>query len=195
MFELFGRDQVAQDAQARFAVERPVVGLRLHALLQPALLLGHLDVHVLAADFAAVGLAQGFQDFAQRGDRLGAAFADGFAQAAGEEFAVEVPDGEAVGFRVELGMVAGLGAQRVEIGDQVAAHAVGVDHLHDRRFLGDFGGARGGHAGQQRLAVGLPVHRLVRHAQVLEDLFVEAVVAVEQGLHACPGTRPIPRPE
>ena len=50
-------------------------------------------------------------------------------------------------------------------------------------FLGDLGVAGGGHAGQQRLAVGLPVHRLVRHAQMLEDLFVEAVVAVEQGLH------------
>jgi hypothetical protein len=70
---------------------------------------------------------------------FGRAFADGFAQAAGEELAVQIPDGEAVGFRVELGVVAGLGAQRVEIGDQVAAHAVGVDHLHDPGFLGDLG--------------------------------------------------------
>ena len=184
MFELFARHQAAQDAQARLAVERPVVGLRLHALLQPALLLRHLDVHVLAADFAAVGLAQRLQDFAQRGDRFGRALADGFAQAAGEEFAVEIPDGEAVGLRVEFGMVAGFGAQRVEIGDQVAAHAVGVDHLHDPRFLGDLGVARGVHAGQRGLAVGLPAHRHVRHAQVVEDLFVEAVLAVEQGLHA-----------
>ena len=183
MLELFGGDEVAQDAQARFAVERPVVGFRLHALLQPALLLGHLDVHVLAADFAAVGLAQRLQDLAQRGDGLVAALADGFAQAAGEEFAVQVPDGEAVGFGVELGMVAGLGAQRVEIGDQVAAHAVGVDQLHDAGFLGDLGVARGGHAGEQRLAVGFPAHRLVRHAQVVEDLFVEAVLAIEQRLH------------
>ena len=63
---------------------------------------------------------------------FGRAFADGFAEAAGEEFAVQIPDGEAVGLGIELGMVAGLGAERVEIGDQMAAHAVGVDHLHDR---------------------------------------------------------------
>ena len=70
VLELLAGHQAAQDAHAGVAVERPVVGLRLHALLQPALLLRHLDVHVLAADFAAVGLAQRLQDFAQRGDRL-----------------------------------------------------------------------------------------------------------------------------
>ena len=184
MFELFARHHTAQDAHAGLAVERPVVGLRLHALLQPALLLRHLNVHVLAADFAAVGLAQRLQDFAQRRHRFGRAFADRLAEAAGEEFAIQIPDGEAVGFGVEFGVVAGFGAERVEIGDQVAAHAVGVDHLHDPRFLGDFGVARGVHAGQGGLAVGLPAHRHVRHAQVIEDLFVESVLAIEQGLHA-----------
>ena len=116
--------------------------------------------------------------------RLGRAFADGLAEGAGEEFAVEVPDGEAVGGGVELGVVAGLGAERIEIGDQVAAHAVGVDQLDDAGFLGDFGVARGGDAGQGGLAVGLPAHGLVRHAEVVENLVVEAVVAVEQRLHA-----------
>ena len=62
------------------AGQRPLVGFRLHALLQPALLLRHLDVHVLAADLAAVGLAQRLQDFAQRGHRLGAALAGVLAQ-------------------------------------------------------------------------------------------------------------------
>src|ERR1035437_7193172 len=50
VFELFARHHRAHDAHARGAVERPVVGLGLHALLQPALLLRHLDIHVLAAD-------------------------------------------------------------------------------------------------------------------------------------------------
>ena len=80
MLELFGFEQMLQDAHARLAVERPVVGLRLHAVLQPALLLRMLDVHVLAADLAAISLAQRFQDFAQRGHGLGAVAADGFAQ-------------------------------------------------------------------------------------------------------------------
>ena len=143
VLELFGVDQMCWRMRRRVSRSSGHwLASRLHALLQPALLLGHLDVHVLAADFAAVGLAQGFQNLAQGGDGLGAALADGLAEPAGEEFAVEIPDGEAVGFGVEFGMVAGLGAERIEIGDQVAAHAVGVDHLHDRRFLGDFGGAR-----------------------------------------------------
>jgi hypothetical protein len=94
-----------------------------------------------------------FQDFAQRGDRLGSMLADGFAQAAGEEFAVQVPDGEAVGDRVELGMVGGLAAQRIEIGDQVAAHAVGVDELEHAGFLGDLGGAAAG-SGQHHVRSG-----------------------------------------
>ena len=37
MFELLGLRAGLQNAHARFAVERPVVGLRLHAMLQPAL--------------------------------------------------------------------------------------------------------------------------------------------------------------
>ncbi len=183
MFELFARHHAAQSAHAGLAIERPVVGLRLHALLQPALLLRHLNVHVLAADFAAIGLAQGFQNFAQRRDRFRRTFADRFAQAAGEKFAIQIPYGQAVGFGIEFGMVARFGAQRVQVGDQMAAHAVGVDHLHDPRFLGDLGVPRGVHAGQGRLAIGLPAHRHVRHAQVVEYLFVESVLAVEQGLH------------
>src|ERR1019366_2876122 len=184
VFELFACHHGAHDAHARRAVQWPVVGLRLHAALQPALLLRHLYVHVLAADFAAVGLAQRLQDFAQCGHRFGRALADGLAQAAGEELAVQIPYGETVGFRVELGVVAGFGAQRVEIGDQVAAHAVGVDHLHDPGFLGDLGVARRVHAGQRGTAVGLPAHRHVRHAQVVEYLFVESVLAIQQGLQA-----------
>ena len=183
MLELFGRDEIAQDADALIAVERPVVGFRLHAVLQPALLLRHLDVHVLAADLAAVRLAQRFQNLSQRGDRLGAALADRFAQRTRQEFAVEVPDGEAVGFRIEFRMVAGLDTQRIEVGNEMPAHPVRVDHLDDAGFLGDLGVARGGQSGDLRLAVGDPAYRLVRHAQVLENLLVKSVVAVQQFLH------------
>ena len=56
------------------------------------------------------------------------------ADAAGEELAVEVPDGEAVGGGVELAVhVRLLPRQRVEVGDEVAAHPVLVDqrlHVH-----------------------------------------------------------------
>ena len=66
VLELFGRRSRLRRMRMRgVVVERPVVRVRLHALLQPALLLRVLDVHVLAADRAAVGLAQGFEDLAQ----------------------------------------------------------------------------------------------------------------------------------
>ena len=95
-------------------------------LLDPALLVGLLDVHVLDADGAAVGVAQEVQDVAE-----GMAVAP--ADAVGEELAVEVPDGEAVGGRVELGVHARLlGRQRVEVGDEVAPHPVHVDQRSTR---------------------------------------------------------------
>ena len=51
--------KLPQRAHARGGLKLPLVGSGLHALLQPALLLGHLNVHVLAANFAAVRFAQG----------------------------------------------------------------------------------------------------------------------------------------
>ena len=51
-------------------------------------------------------------------------------------------------------MIAGLASQRVRIGDQVAAHAIGVDELNDRGFLGDIGiGRSHSVAGDIRLSV------------------------------------------
>ena len=71
---------------------------------------------------AAVGVAQDVEDVAERHAVAAPP------TRAGEELAVEVPDGEAVGGRVELGVhVRLLGRQRVEVGDEVAADAVGVD--------------------------------------------------------------------
>ena len=101
----------------------------LDLLLDPALLVGVLDVHVLDADRAAVRVAQHAEQVAE------AHLVDA-ADAAGEELAVEVPDGEAVGGRVELGRrVRLLPAQRVEVGDEVAAHAVDADERGDLHLL------------------------------------------------------------
>ena len=73
--------------------------------LDPALLVGVLDVHVLDADGAAVRVAQHAEQVAER-------HLVGAADAAGEELAVEVPDGEAVGGRVELGRHRAAACQR-----------------------------------------------------------------------------------
>ena len=82
---------------ARVAVERPVVGFRLHALLQPALLLRHLDIHVLAADLAAVGLRAASRESRAAWRPAWARLRRSLRQAAGEKFAVEIPDREPVG--------------------------------------------------------------------------------------------------
>ena len=74
-------------------------------------------MHVLHAHGAAVGVAEHVQDVAQRHPAVGLAHVDA-AEAGGEELPVEVPDGEAVGGRVEFGVHGGLGGrQRVEVGD------------------------------------------------------------------------------
>ena len=88
--------------------------LAFDVLLDPALLLGILDVHVLDAERPAVGVAQDVEDLVERGH-----VAPG--QAVGHELAGQVPDGEPVGQRVELGVdVRRLGVERVEVGDEVA---------------------------------------------------------------------------
>ena len=84
------------------------------------------------------------------------------AEAADRELAVEVPDREAVVRDVELGMRGRLApAERVEVGDEVAAHPVHVDE-------------RGGPARPSRAASAgsanalrsrAPPRRLVRHAR------------------------------
>ena len=153
-----------------------VVGLALDVLLDPALLLGVLDVHVLDAQGAAVGVAQHVEDLVEGGH-----VAPG--QPVGDELARQVPDGEAVGERVELGVdVRGLGIERVEVGDQVAAHPVHVDqrlhvHLLDQALVLALLGALAG------VVVQLPAHRLVGHAHRLEEGVVEAVGAGQQRGH------------
>ena len=62
MLELFGLEQMVENLDPGRLLERLVIRLRLHAVLQPALLLRVLDVHVLDPDLAAVGAAQGFEE-------------------------------------------------------------------------------------------------------------------------------------
>src|SRR5258708_1233612 len=83
----------------------------------PALLLGVLDVHVLDAGGAAVRVAQDAEQVTERHAVLAG-------DAAGEELALEVPDRQPVRQRVELlGRDRILPAERVEVGDEVAADA------------------------------------------------------------------------
>lgn len=104
----------------------------------------------------------------------------GATHAAGEELAIEIPDGEAIGGRVELGRhVRLLPAQRVEIGDEMTTHPVHADergHLHllvqHRVFA------------VHRVLVDVPLHRFVRHTEAAEHVVVELVLAQQQLVHA-----------
>ena len=102
------------------------------------------------------------------------------AEPAGEELAVEVPDREPVGGRVELDRHLGLlPPERVEVGDQVAAHAVHADEVGHRHLLLE----------HRLLAVdgvdvAPPLHGLVGHAEGAEHLVVEAVGAEQELLDA-----------
>ena len=143
-----------------------VLSHALGVLLDPPLLLGVLDVHVLDAQGAAVGVAQDVERLAQ-GERVAAR------QPVDHELAVEVPQREPVGGRVELGVQrARLGRERVEVRDQMAAHPVHVDQaldvhlLHQPQLLAVAG-----------VDVGLPLHRLVRDVHRRVHRLVEAVLA------------------
>ena len=133
------------------AVERRVVAGRLHTLLQPRLPLGVGDVHVLDADRPAVGLAQGVEDLPQGGPVLGVAAG----VAPGEELAVEVPEGQAVGGRVEVAVGRAVTVEGVEVGHEVAADAVGVDQLEDLGLLLDLLATAAGSAQEGRAAVSI----------------------------------------
>ena len=118
-------------------------------LLDPLLLLGILDVHVLDTQRAAVGIAQDVERVAQR-DRVPPG------QPVDHELTVQVPQGQAVGGGIELGVQRPrLGGERVEIGDQMTAHAVHVDQALDVDLL---------HEAESLVVpgvdVGLPAHGL-----------------------------------
>ncbi len=171
--EDLGRVEAVEDVTLLLDVERG--RLTLDMLLDPTLLLGILDVHVLDGQGAAVGVAQDVEDLVEGGDLAPC-------QAVGDELARQVPDGEAVRQRVEFGVdVRGLGVERVEVGDEVPAHPVHVDqrlhvHLLDQVLLAALADAG--------VRVDLPPHRLVRHGHRLEEVLVEAIRPGEEGRDA-----------
>ena len=167
--ERFGRVQALEDAA--LLLGRHGVVDTLDALLDPRLLIGLLDVHVLQADRARVRVAQHTEDVSQaHHPRAG--------QAVGRELACEVPDGEAVLADVELGVGPHLfAAQRVEVRNEVTAHPVHVDELLDADDLLVGAGCLA------RRDVGAPARGLVRHPEAVEHAVVELLLAQQQAVH------------
>ena len=151
--ETLGLDQLHQDGAPALAGETDFLVRALDALLDPGLLRGVGDVHEFDAERLAVGALADRDDFAQ-----GRVFqAQHMIE---EDLAVEIGLLEAVGARIEfLAIARRLDPERVELGVEVAAHAVGPDQhqgahgiarrLMDvgRRQLGSLGLRLGGKPG------------------------------------------------
>ena len=118
------------------------------AALNPAALIDVGDVHILDADLGAVGLPHDVDDLAH--GEHGMLGAERVVEIDGT---VEIGLQEAVSRRQELGMILPLGqAQRIEVGGQMPAHAIGADERQGgNRVVG--GAERGG--GRQLGALGL----------------------------------------
>ena len=107
ILEALGLDQAQQHALFEFRGKRPAVGLRLHTILQPTLFLRVLDMHVLATQASAIGLAQGVENHSQRCD------AGPAGERTSDELALQIPDGQAVGGRIEFWMILRRCAERI----------------------------------------------------------------------------------
>ncbi len=123
LLEAFDFQQRVEDGFFLPLRRRRISARALHAVLNPLALFGILDMHELHAVIAGIGFLQDGEDFGER-----AALQP---QPAAEiDRPVVIRRREAIGGGVEIGMqFRALEAQRVEVGGEVAAHAVGADEL------------------------------------------------------------------
>ena len=125
LHELFEQHRIRQALQrAHLFVARHLQAVLalLHAAQEPVDLAQVVDVHELHADRAAVGRAQLVKNFGQRHRaRAKVAF--------GRETLLHVVGAEAVEGRIQLGEVGPLLAERIDLRDHVAAHAIGAHQL------------------------------------------------------------------
>ena len=127
--EELGVDELGQDSVLFFAVERGSVADRLHLTLQPPPHRHVLDVQVLDADVAAVGVPENRDDLAQA-ERTWAA------EMAGVVHLIEILFTQTEGLELEQGVGLEVVVERVEVGNQVAQVAVGEDEAGDLRLVG-----------------------------------------------------------
>ena len=125
ILEPLGLDQPFQDRALTAPGESGAVVDGLDTFLDPLVLVRRLDVHVLDADGAAIGGAHRVHDLAE-----GRVFEP--EHVVDEDAPAEIGIRETVSAGIELGMEFGhLKPEGIEIGDQMPAHAIGVDH-HQR---------------------------------------------------------------
>src|ERR1041384_6317219 len=172
--ELLSRNQLPKNSFLDFDVDGFGLNkLDANLLAQPELFFFALNVTIFGADLAAVCALQNVEDLAQRSTLSSA-------QAAGNENAIEVPNRQAVGLDVELGMIEQRHrVQRIDIGHEVPAHAISINQFHHAR-LSQRVLVHLLLAGEQRIAIHTPTQRRVRDAEVEKNIFVELVFAKQQ---------------
>src|SRR5690606_29014573 len=141
----------------------------LELLLEPVALFVVTNVHVLDADGAAVRVAQHTEDVAE----LCLALA---AEATDDELALEVPERQSVRLDLEVVVLTLQVGERVDVGHEVAAHAVSVDELLHAGGLVDA-------LSDVDRDVCVPTDGSVGDAQRSEDVFVEVASTDEQLVH------------
>ena len=185
--ELLGRDELHEDALADVPGQGLARGRGRDARADPVLFFRARDVAVFGADLAAVHAAHERDDVAQ-GHPVSAL------EPARVELAVEVPDRQAVSRELQLGMLGDrAGAKRIDVGEQVAPHAVRVDELEDAGLLGDVLAV----AVVGERPVDLPAQGTERDPEIREDGVVEAVLAEKELFDAreeSPGFRALDDP-
>ena len=130
LLELLCLDELIEDRAPSLGSESDVLALALDAMLDPILLRGNRDVHVLHADVPTVGAAHYPQDLPHRCRFQAQHPVD-------KNGAVEVGLREAVSLRLQFAVhLAVRQPQRVEISGEVAHDAVGTDqHQRADRIL------------------------------------------------------------
>ena len=142
----------------------------LDALLDPRLLLRIGDVHELDAERRAVGAPEDLQHLGDGGEFQPEHVIE-------EDAAAEIGLGETVGAGIELALRRQFGhAERIEIGVEMAAHAVGADH----------------HQGAHRIARRLGHRALADLGAAAADARLDLLA--ERGSPAPPSCRRAPRP-
>ena len=126
----FGRGEAVEHALLAGLVQAALAGGLFEPAVDPVALLVVADVHELRADRAGVGLAQAVQQLAQF-QALAAA-----GVIAGVELGIQVGVGQAVEGQAEVGGRHLVGeAQRVQVGGEVAARAVGGEQAQHAGLL------------------------------------------------------------
>src|SRR5438128_7716188 len=139
----------------------------------PELLSLALNMAIFGADFPAISALKNIQDLAQ-------SCAFGSCQTASDKNSIQVPDRQVVSFHVQLRVVEHRhGMQRIDIGDQVSPHAIGIDQFHHARLFDSLLLRLIG-SQEERIAIKVPAQRRMRNSEVCKNVVVKLMLANDQ---------------